>query len=271
MSTSEQALTKTRRAVQTETRGTILIITLNRPKANAIDTATSRALYQAFHDFQHDPQLQVAIITGGGERFFSAGWDLKAATEGEAVDADHGPGGFAGLTEYFELTKPVIGAINGMAVGGGFELALACDLLVAAEHVQFFLPEATIGIAPDSGGVFRLPRRLPRALAMEMILTGCRLNAEDAQRHGLVNRVVPQAQLLDSALELAEAVQVAAPLAQQAIKELVNSSEVLSIEAAFQLQRSGQLACYQRMLHSDDAQEGSRAFTEGRDPCWQGR
>lgn len=257
-------------SVRCEQRGAVLIITLDRPKANAIDTHTSRALYQAFHDFQHNPELRVAIITAAGERFFSAGWDLNAAANGEAVDADHGPGGFAGLTELFSLNKPVIGAINGMAVGGGFELALACDLLVAADHAQFFLPEATIGIAPDSGGVFRLPKRLPRAVAMEMMLTGNWLSAEEAAQHGLVNRVVPSVDLLENALELAEAVLVSAPLAQQAIKELVNVSEALSIEESFQRQRSGQLAAYGRMLQSEDALEGSRAFAEGRDPIWQG-
>ena len=164
-----------------ERHESVLLITLDRPKANAIDSTTSLALYQAFSDFEADPSLQVAVLTGGGERFFSAGWDLNAAQEGEAVDADHGPGGFAGLTEFFSLTKPVIAAVNGMAVGGGFELALACDLIVAADHAQFFLPEAQIGIAPDSGGVFRLPARLPRAIAMEMMLTGKRLDAEECR------------------------------------------------------------------------------------------
>jgi len=258
-------------AVHCEQRGAILIIRLDRPKANAIDTHTSQALYQALHDFQHNPELRVAVLTAAGERFFSAGWDLKAAAEGEAVDADHGPGGFAGLTEFFQLDKPVIGAINGMAVGGGFELALACDMLVAVEDAQFFLPEATIGIAPDSGGVFRLPKRLPRALAMEMMMTGRWLSAQEAERHGLVNRVVARDELMTAALELADAVLVSAPLAQQAIKELVNASESLSVAEAFQLQRSGTLAAYGRMLKSDDAQEGSRAFSEGRDPVWQGR
>ena len=257
--------------VLTEQRGKVWVITLNRPKANAIDTQTSLALYNAFHAFQHNPELQVAVLSAAGERFFSAGWDLKAAAEGEAVDADHGPGGFAGLTEYFSLTKPVIGAINGMAAGGGFELALSCDLLVASNNAQFFLPEAMIGIAPDSGGVFRLPKRLPRALAMEMMLTGKRLSAEEAQQHGLVNQVVAPEDLLDSALALAEQITAAAPLAQQAIKELVNVSEALSVEEAFQLQRSGKLEAYGRMLRSDDALEGSKAFAEGRDPQWQGK
>ena len=133
--------------------GAVLLITLNRPKANAIDAKTSHAMGEAFINFANDPDQRVAVITGSGERFFSAGWDLKAAAEGEAVDADFGRGGFAGLTELWNLDKPVIAAVNGYAAGGGFELALAADLIIAADHAQFFLPEATIGIIPDSGGV----------------------------------------------------------------------------------------------------------------------
>ncbi len=258
-------------AIHTEQRGSALLITLDRPKANAIDSATSRRLYEVFATFEQAADQQVAIITGAGDRFFSAGWDLRAAAAGEAVDADHGPGGFAGLTEYFSLRKPVIAAVNGMAVGGGFELALACDLIVTAEHARFFLPEAQIGIAPDSGGVFRLPRRLPRALAMEMMLTGRQLSAIDARQWGLVNRVVDRDGLLDSAWQLAGQISGSAPLAQQAIKELVNCTEALDLEAAFRLQRNGTLSHYRRMLNSEDAGEGARAFAEGRNPVWQGR
>ena len=133
-------------SVLCERHGAVLLITLNRPKANAIDAPTSHAMGEAFIDFANDPSLRVVVITGGGERFFSAGWDLKAAAEGEAVDADFGRGGFAGLTELWNLDKPVIAAVNGYAAGGGFELALAADLIIAANHVQFFLPEATLGI-----------------------------------------------------------------------------------------------------------------------------
>lgn len=257
-------------SVHTEQQGSVWVITLNRPKANAINCETSLALYKAFASFEQSPELQVAIITGAGERFFSAGWDLNAANEGEAVDADHGSGGFAGLTEFFSLTKPVIAAVNGMAVGGGFELALSCDLIVAADHAQFFLPEGQIGIAPDSGGVFRLPARLPRAIAMEMLLTGKRLTAEEALSWGLINQVVTSDQLLPAALELAEQITATAPLAQRAIKELVAVGEAMPVDKAFEVQRGGSLAHYQRMLSSDDAQEGGNAFAEGRDPVWQG-
>ncbi len=256
--------------VRTKQQGSVLLITLDRPKANAIDSVTSHCLYEVFAGFEQDPALQVAIITGAGARFFSAGWDLNAAADGEAVDADHGPGGFAGLTEYFSLTKPVIAAVNGMAVGGGFELALACDLIVVADHAQFFLPEAQIGIVPDSGGVFRLPKRLPRAIALEMMLTGKRLSASEALSWGLVNDVVASEELIPAALALAERIIASAPLAQRAIKALVAAGETLSVAEAFQLQRSGQLPAYARMLESEDAKEGSNAFAEGRSPIWKG-
>ncbi len=267
---STPVLTEQQGPVLTEQQGPVLLITLERPKANAIDSATSHCLYEVLAGFDRDPALQVAIITAAGERFFSAGWDLNAAAEGEAVDADHGPGGFAGLTEFFSLTKPVIAAVNGMAVGGGFELALACDLIVAAEHAQFFLPEGQIGIAPDSGGVFRLPKRLPRAIALEKLLTGKRLSASEALGYGLVNEVVTSAELLPAARALAERITASAPLAQRAIKELVAAGEALSIAEAFQLQRSGRLSAYARMLESQDAEEGSNAFAEGRSPIWTG-
>ena len=149
--------------VRAEAAGDVLVITLDRPPANAVDVATSHALYAAFARLESDPGLRVGIVTGAGGRFFCAGWDLKAAAAGEAASASHGPGGFAGLTELHDRAKPVIAAVNGIAAGGGFELALAADLVVAADHAQFLLPETGLGIIPDSGGVLRLPRRLPRA------------------------------------------------------------------------------------------------------------
>jgi len=143
--------------VQTTKDGPVLVVTLDRPKANAIDVQTSRALYAAFDLLRTEPGLRVAILTGAGERFFSAGWDLKAAAQGEGVAADHGPGGFAGLTEFFDIGKPVIAAVNGLALGGGFELVLAADLVVAAERAEFALTEVTLGLVPDAGGRARSP------------------------------------------------------------------------------------------------------------------
>jgi len=257
-------------AVKLENREGILIITLDRPKANAIDVATSLELYAAFKALNDDPALRVGIITGTG-RFFSAGWDLGAANDGEAVDADHGPGGFAGLTEYFSLTKPVIAAVNGLAVGGGFELALAADLIVASDTAKFWLPEAQLGMLPDSGGLLRLPKAIPARLAREMILTGRRMDAAEALALHLVNRVVAPDALLDAALELAGAIAKSAPLAITAAREILRETEALAVEVGYRHMRSGAIPSYQAMLQSDDALEGPRAFAEGRAPEWKGR
>src|SRR5919112_1121512 len=183
-------------AVRTEVDDGVLLVTLDRPPANAIDVPTSLALHAAFRRLQDDDDLRVAVLTGGGERFFSAGWDLKAAAVGESVEADHGPGGFAGLTEFFDLCKPVIAAVNGLALGGGFELALAADLLVAAEGAEMALTEVRVGMVADAGGLLRLPQRIPPGIANELLLTGRRMTAAEAHRWGLVNRVIPAADLL---------------------------------------------------------------------------
>jgi crotonobetainyl-CoA hydratase len=249
--------------------GQILEVVLNRPKANAIDNATSRQMGRLFSEFRDDPELRVAIVTGAGDRFFSAGWDLQAAAEGDAIAGDYGVGGFAGLTELHDLNKPVIAAVNGLAVGGGFELALSCDLIVAADHAQFFLPEIFVGILADSAS-FRLPKRLPYHVAMEMLLTGRRMGADEAQRWGLVNAVVSQAELMDKAREFAHLMIEAAPLSLAAVKELVRETAVLPLDASYSLMRSGTLTAYEAMLHSEDAIEGPKAFAEKRKPIWQG-
>jgi crotonobetainyl-CoA hydratase len=256
--------------IRIERRGAVMTVTLDRPKANAINGATSRALGAAFIAYRDDPALRAAIVTAAGERFFSAGWDLNTAEE-ESVEVDNGPGGFAGLTELFDLQKPVIAAVNGLAAGGGFELALSCDLIVAAEHAEFFLPEVNIGIAPDAGGAIRLPRRIPYHVAMEMILTGRRMPASEAARWGLVNRVVAKGDLIAEANTLADELASRAPLAIAAIKQIATSTAALSIEEGFELQRSGKLEHYRRMQRSDDALEGARAFNEKRPPVWRGR
>jgi crotonobetainyl-CoA hydratase len=255
--------------IRTESDGGVLVVTIDRPKANAIDAATSRELGEAFVAFRDAPGLRVAVVTGAGDRFFSAGWDLKAAAAGE--DEDFGVGGFAGLTELFGLEKPVIAAVNGLAAGGGFELALACDLIVAERHAEFFLPEVNLGFVPDAGGLVRLPHRLPRAIAMEMLLTGRRMGAEEAARWGLVNRVVDEGTGLDVARELAATIDAAAPLAIRALKAVVSATEHLDVESAYGRLRDGSIPAYGRMLESEDAHEGPRAFAEGRSPVWKGR
>lgn len=254
--------------VRTSEAGSILQITIDRPPANAIDAAASRALGRAFQRFGDDPALLVAIVTGAGDRFFSAGWDLKAAADG---DEAWGEGGFAGLTERFDLDKPVIAAVNGYAAGGGFELALSCDLIVAARSATFFLPEVNLGIVADAGGVLRLPRRLPRALGMELLLTGRRLGAEEAARWGLVNEAVEPTELIASAHELARRIAAAAPLAVRATKAIVEAAEGHSIAEGFELMRRGAIEAYELVETSEDAKEGPAAFVEGREPRWTGR
>jgi len=257
--------------VRTDVRGSTLVVTLDRPKANAVDVPTSRALHAAFDRLERDPVLRVAVLTGGGERFFCAGWDLKAAASGEAVDADHGPGGFGGLTELFDRRKPVVAAVNGLALGGGLELVLAADLVVASETAEFGLPEVSLGLVADSGGLLRLPRRLPQVVAAELLLTGRRMGAGEALRWGLVNEVVPSARLLEAALALADRVAAAAPLAVAAVLEVTRATEALGVEQGFALLRNGRLPAYAAVLGSEDAAEGPRAFAEGRPPVWKGR
>ena len=211
-------------AVNLEVHGEVVLITLDRPKANAIDAKTSHELGDAFIEFRDDDNLRVAIITGAGNRFFCGGWDLKAASEGEAVDADFGPGGFAGLTELWDLNKPVIAAVNGLAVGGGFELALAADLIIASSNAEFFVPEATLGIIPESGGVLRLPRRLPKSVAMDMLMTGRRMNVDEAEHYGLVNKSCPQDDLINQALEWGNQISKSAQLSLAAIMSVIRST-----------------------------------------------
>jgi enoyl-CoA hydratase/carnithine racemase len=261
----------TREPVQARVEGQVLVVILDRPKANAIDVATSRALYAAFSRLRDDPGLRVGILTAAGDRFFSAGWDLKAAAAGEGIEADHGPGGFAGITEFFDIGKPVIAAVNGLAFGGGFELVLAADLVVAAEHAEFALTEVTLGLVADAGGLLRLPARLPRAITVEYLLTGRRFTAAEAAQWGLVNRVVPAAELMPAARELAGAICAAAPLAVAAVLEILRRTEGTSVRDGYAVLRSGALPAYRAMLDSEDAQEGARAFAERRQPRWRGR
>lgn len=246
-----------------------MILTLDRPKANAIDGALSRALGEAFITYRDDPKLRCCIVTAAGEKFFSAGWDLKAAAEDNAAAEDYGRGGFAGITELFDLDKPVIAAINGMAVGGGFEIALCCDVIVADDHAQFFLPEVKVGVIPDGGGVFRLPRRVPESLALEMLLTGRRLGAEEARGLGLVNHVTPKGGALAKAREIAADILEASPKSIRAVKQAHRMTRDMSVEEAYRALRGAGIPAYDRLRASKDYWEGAAAFAAGRAPVWE--
>lgn len=257
-------------AVRTDVRGPVVEVVLDRPKANAIDAETSRELGRVFADFRDDSSLRVAILTGAGERFFSAGWDLVAAADGEEYEADYGPGGFGGFPELPDLTKPIIVAVNGMAVGGGFEMVMAADLVVAAEHATFMLPEVKAGIMPDAGAI-RLPRILPKQLANEVLFAGRVLTAPEAMGFGLVNSIVETEDLMAEARTLAARVVEGAPLGVAAILETVRDTSGMDLASAFAHLRSGAVMRYAEMLDSEDAQEGPAAFAEKRDPVWKGR
>ena len=257
--------------IKTHLADGILTVTIDRPKANAIDARTSKAMSDVFVAFRDDPAQRVAILTGAGERFFSAGWDLKAAAEGESPEADYGIGGFGGFTELWDLKKPVICAMNGLAIGGGFELVMASDIIIAAEHAEAWLPEIRLGILPDAGGVLRLPRRVPRAIAMEWMMTGRHVSARECWERGLYNHVVPGSQVLAKAQEIAREILQAAPLALMGLKEILNGTEELSLEDATKKMRSGAFKTYHQALRSEDAKEGPAAFAEKRAPKWKGR
>jgi crotonobetainyl-CoA hydratase len=264
--------------VRVENHEPILEIIIDRAPANAINPGVSKAVFEALSQLQQDDALRVGIITGAGERFFSAGWDLKeiAACDNneEAVaSAFEGPGGFGGITEFWGLKKPVIAAVNGMAAGGGFEISLACDLIVAAEHAEFFLPDLQRGFLPDVGAVQILPRRVPYNVAMDLLYTGRRMSAAEARQWGLVNRVCAGAELMACARALALDIARSAPLALQALKEVVPAIYNLPMPQAFAATRPGnaELPIYQRMLESEDFMEGPRAFAEKREPVWKGR
>jgi len=252
--------------------GPVLEVTINRPKANAIDSHTSRFLGDIFNDFDADDNLRVAILTGAGDRFFSAGWDLKAAaSHGESEESDHGPNGFGGITEFWSLKKPVIAAVNGYAVGGGAEIMLACDLIIASETSMIFFPETGVGNMADSGGVQRLPRRLPYHVAMDLLYTGRRMSAAEAANWGLVNHVVKPEDVMDKAREIADTIANSAPLSVQAIKQVVNGIDGMSVWQGFEAVWERRFPAYVKMLESEDHEEGPRAFSEKRPPVWKGR
>lgn len=256
--------------VKTRREGVILEVTLDRPKANAIDLKTSREMGETFKAFRDDPSLRVAIVKTAGDKFFSAGWDLKAAANGDAVDGDYGVGGFAGLQELRDLNKPVIACVNGMAVGGGFELALSCDLIYASEHSSFALPEIKAGTLADAATI-KLPKRIPYHVAMDLLLTGRWMDVAEAHRWGLVNEVLPADKLEDRVWEVARLLAGGPPLVFAAIKDVARAAEVMGFQETMNRITKRQFRTVDELYASDDNLEGFRAFAEKRDPVWKGK
>ena len=250
--------------------GPILEVTIDRPKANAIDAATSRIMGDVFASFRDDRELRVAILTSTGDKFFCPGWDLKAAALGEAPDSDYGVGGFGGLQELPGLNKPVICAVNGLAFGGGFEIMISCDIIIAADHATFALPEINSGTVADAASI-KLPRRIPYHVAMELLFTGRRIDTAEAKHWGLINEVVKADNLMSRARELAKQLADGPPLVYAAIKEITRETAHLPVQQAFNLVTKRKLPTVDQLYSSEDQLEGAKAFAEKRKPIWQGK
>ncbi len=255
--------------IRVEKNGPILEVTIDRPKANAIDAATSRIMGDTFAAFRDNPALRVAILTGAGEKFFCPGWDLKAAAAGEAPDSHYGVGGFGGLQELPGLNKPVICAVNGLAFGGGFEIMISCDIIIAADHATFALPEIRSGTVADASTI-KLPRRIPYHVAMELLFTGRVIDTAEAKHWGLINEIVPADQLMSRARQLANQLAEGPPLVFAAIKEIDRETSHLPIQQAMDMVTKRKLKTVDTLYSSADQKEGAIAFTEKRKPVWRG-
>ena len=256
--------------IKTKRNGHVLEVTIDRPKANAIDLVTSRVMGEVYRNFRDDPDVRVAILTAQNEKFFCPGWDLKAAANGDAVDGDYGVGGFGGLQELRAMNKPVICAVNGICCGGGLEIALSCDIILAAEHATFALPEIRSGTIADAASI-KLPKRIPYHIAMEMLLTGRWLEAQEALRWGMINHVHKSEELMLEARKMAELLASGPPLVYAAIKEVVREAEDMKFQDCLNKITQSQFESIDRLYHSEDQLEGARAFSEKRDPVWKGR
>lgn len=257
--------------VRTRREGGVYEVTLDRPTANAIDLHTSRLMGEAWAAFRDDPDLRVGIMRTEGSRFFSAGFDLKAAAAGDAVDGDYGVGGFGGLQQLPGLDKPVLAAVEGMAVGGGFELALSCDLIYATADTRFALPEINAGTLADAATI-KLPKRMPHHVAMELLLTGRWMDAAEAHRWGLVNEVLEDGAALAARVwEVARLLASGPPLVFAAIKETVREAEAAGFHEVMDRIARRELPTVDTLYGSADNLEGFRAFAEKRPPRWTGR
>lgn len=257
-------------SIKTTITGSILEVTLDRPKANAIDLQTSKVMGEVFAKFRDDPNLRVAILTSSGDKFFCAGWDLKAAADGEAVDGDYGVGGFGGIQELPNLNKPIIAAVNGIACGGGLELAMSADIIIACEDATFALPEILSGTVADAASI-KLPKRIPHHIAMELLFTGRWFDVNEAYKWGLINEIVPKKDLLSRARKLAETLASGPPLVYAAIKEIVREAENQDFHETMEKVTSRQLKTVDKLYSSEDQLEGARAFSEKRLPVWKGK
>ena len=256
--------------IKTRREGGILEVTLDRPKANAIDLKTSRIMGETFRAFRDDPDLRVAILRAEGEKFFCPGWDLKAAAAGDAVDGDYGVGGFGGIQELPHLNKPIICAVNGICCGGGLELAISCDLILASETATFALPEIRSGTIADAASL-KLPKRIPYHVAMDLLLTGRWFDADEAKQWGLIREICKPDELLPKAWELARLLEAGPPLVYAAIKEVVREAEDMKFQDALNRITRRQFRTVDVLYGSEDNLEGARAFAEKRDPVWKGR
>ncbi|MCP4006920.1 MAG: enoyl-CoA hydratase [bacterium] len=251
-----------------ERDGNLTLVTINRPKVmNSLHPAANNELEQVFDDFSNDPEQWIAILTGAGDRAFSAGNDLKYTAAGKG-NISQPKTGFGGLTSRFDCVKPVIAAVNGVAMGGGFEIALACDLIIASDNAIFALPEPRVGLAALAGGLQRLPRQIGVKRAMGMILTGRRVSAAEGLDLGFVNEVVPQADLMNAARAWADQILECAPLSIRASKQTVMQS--LDRSDLVEALQNGQYSAIGDMVRSADFKEGPRAFAEKRKPEWKG-